>query len=140
MPSRHFSRKPLRSDAGEEGDPLGTLRRRCIIGAGSSFGIYLAVVAASVLLPDTLTLTQAIGLEVGIGIIFLLCAIVATVIWLLTESTAFVLSVSKAVSAASTANAALESKLLGNAGPDGTPIPIQRGRDIRQHRTDRHAG
>lgn len=136
------SRRSLnrRRDNGGEDEPLAGLRRRCMAGVGVSAAAYLAVPIFTVTHPKALALNQTICLEVAIGILGLLFAIVAIVIWLLTESTAFVLAVSKAVSAASTANAALETELLGEAGPDETPIPIQRGREIRQHRTDRHAG
>lgn len=140
MRSSRPTRKQHQGDSGDESEPLGKLQRRCMAGVGVCFSAYLASVAASVLWPSTLPMGKAISLEVGVGIIGLLFAVVAIVIWLLTESTAFVLSVSKAVSAASDANAALESELLGDAGPDGTPIPIQRGRELRQHRTDRHTG
>jgi uncharacterized protein (UPF0333 family) len=82
---------------------------------------------------------QTISLEVGIGIMALLFALVAIVIWLLTESTTVVLSVSKAASTALAANAALESELLDNAETE-TPIPIQRGQEIRRRHGDRYAG
>lgn len=139
MRSFHLFRKQPQGD-GEELEPLAKLRRRCIGGAIGASSAYLAVVITTFARPSAIPQPQATSLEVGIGIIVLLFAIVAIVIWLLTESTAFVLSVSKAVSAASAANAALKSDLLGAAGPDEDPIPIQRGREIRQHRTDRHAG
>lgn len=122
-----------------ETNPLGHLRRRCVVGASISFAAYLAVVASPVLWPSALGLMQTISLEVGIGILALLFALVAIVIWLLTESTTVVLSVSKAVSAALAANAALESELLDSTGTEETPIPIQRGQEIRRHRRDRHA-
>jgi uncharacterized protein (UPF0333 family) len=83
---------------------------------------------------------QTISLEVGIGIMALLFALVAIVIWLLTESTTVVLSVSKAASTALAANAALESELLDNTGTEETPIPIQRGQEIRRRHGDRYAG
>jgi hypothetical protein len=140
---RHFRsfRKHLRGEAGdEEPEPLTKVKRRCVAGAGVCFTAYLAIIASPVLWPSTVALWQAVSLEIGIGILGLLLTLVAIVIWLLTESTAFVLSVSKAVSAAMTANAALRDRLLGESGPEGTPIPIQRGREIREHRTDRHAG
>ena len=138
---RRRSRTPRSANTAEsEGAPLEHLKQRCIVGAGICFSAYLAVIPGPVLWPSTATLVSAIGLEVGIGIMGMLFALVAIVIWLLTESTAFVLSVSKAVSVAAAANAALEAKLLGDASPEGTPIPIQRGHELRQHRTDRHAG
>jgi len=61
------------------------------------------------------------------------------VLWVLTEHTAFLLSVFKAASTASAANAALESELRDRPVPEGIPVPIQRGHEIRRHRADRHA-
>lgn len=132
------ARKAVETES--ETAPLAHLRRRCVVGASISFAAYLAVVASPVMWPSSLGLMQTISLEVGIGIMALLFALVAIVIWLLTESTTVVLSVSKAASTALAANAALESELLDNTGTEETPIPIQRGQEIRRRHGDRYAG
>lgn len=138
--SRRQSRAARKADATEsEANPLAHLRRRCVVGASISFAAYLAVMASPVLWPSALGLMQTISLEVGIGIVALLFTLVAIAIWLLTESTTVVLSVSKAASAALAANAALESELFDNAGTEESPIPIQRGQEIRRHRRDQRA-
>jgi hypothetical protein len=122
-----------------EANPLAHLRTRCAVGAGSGGSAYMAVLITTVVHPSALTLKQIIGLEFGLGIMATLCAVVAIVLWLLTQNTEIVLSVFKAASAASAANAALESELATTTGARATAIPIQRGQEIRRHRRDRHA-
>lgn len=140
MPSFRLHQKPLNDEAGgEESGPLGRLRQRCAIGAFGVGGVYLAVPVTTVLRPSTLTLAQTVALEVGLGMIALACTVVAVVLWALTENTSIALSAFKAGSAAAAANAALESRLLDASDSYPTPIPIQRGQEIRRHRGDRHA-
>ena len=128
-----------RSRAAESESPLSHLRRRFVRAACITGGSYLAVIAIDVVFPSALTLKETMGLEFSIGFLGALLTLVAIVLWVLTEHTAFLLSVFKAASAASTANTALESELCDRPAPEGVPVPIQRGHEIRRHRADRHA-
>jgi len=120
--------------------PLSHLRRRyalaaCVAGVG-----YLAITATDVVFPSALTLKETMDLKFSIGFLGVLFTLVAIVLWVLTENTAIVLSVFKAASAASAANATLESELSGASDTHASPIPIQRGQEIRQRHGHRHAG
>lgn len=139
MRSFRPSRKRAAGEHREEPEPLGKLRRRCTGGAIGASGAYIAVIATTVVRPSALSLSQIMGLEFGLFGLTLLCALVALTIWALTENTAFALSVFKAAGTAATANAVLENELLDPPHTSTSPIPIQRGQEIRHHRRDRHA-
>lgn len=132
-------RGPRETETETEESPLGHLRRRCAGGAIAAWSAYLAVIASTAAIPEALTLKQTIALEFGVGFLGVLLTLVAIVLRILTENTSFVLSVFKAASAASTANAALEAELLDGDVPKSAAVPIQRGHEIRQHRAGRHA-
>jgi hypothetical protein len=136
-PRTRYRRQPK---ATESETPLSHLRRRYANSAAATLIGYLAVIATTVVRPSALTLKQVISLEFGLGILAALLTLVTVVLWVLTENTSIVLSVFKAASAASAANAALESELSGAAGARTSPIPIQRGQEIRQRHGHRHAG
>jgi len=133
-------RRRSRATESESETPLSHLRRRFVRAACITGSSYLAVIAIDVVFPSALTLKETMGLEFSIGFLGALLTLVAIVLWVLTEHTAFLLSVFKAASTASAANAALESELAGAAGAHTPPIPIQRGQEIRQRHGHRHAG
>lgn len=139
MRSFRPSRKRAAGEHREEPEPLGKLRRRCTGGAIGASCAYLAVIATTVVRPSALSLGQIMSLEFGLFGLALLCALVALVIWALTENTAFALSVFRAASTALAAKSALEAELLDTPHTSTSPIPIQRGQEIRRHRRDRHA-
>lgn len=136
-------RGPRMAEPENEAAPLGHLQKRCAGGACIAGVGYLTVVFADVALPGTLTFNQFIGLEFGIGFLGVLLTLVAVVLWLLTQNTAYTLRLLDMIDAAHGASTAD----VGTAIPSprqniatSAPIPIERGHQVRQRRAQHRAG
>lgn len=81
MRSLRLSRKQLRGEHGEEPEPLGKLRRRCIGGAIGASSAYLAVITTTVVRPSAMSDPLTIGLLIGFGTPAALCGLGAVLTW-----------------------------------------------------------
>ena len=132
MRSFHLPRRRQRSNE-NEADPLGALRRRCIVGFVAGGGTYLTVIATTVVRPTALTLKQIIGLEFGLGIGTMACAVVSIVAWVLTQNTEHALQ----IWSTATRSRSLEVPPVQPIVPEarnGDAIPIGYGREVRAQR------
>lgn len=144
MRSFGLSRKQPQDDSGEESEPLAKLRRRCAIGWRVTGSAYLAVIVVTVAHPSALTLKQIISLEFGLGIIGMGCVFTAIFVRLLTHNAAYALSLwamADGARSSGTARGVVPAPLIpptrSPAPPQFSPIPIERGRQVRQQRAHR---
>ena len=134
------SRDQSRHDGGEEEpETLARLRRRCRAGFFTGGGAYLSVLAVTVVHPTALTLKQIVGLEFGLGIMAMACAIVSIVTWILTQNTEHAMRIWATAIRAQNLRTPPPADLIIPEPRDGGPIPIGYGHEVRAQR-NRHAG
>jgi len=132
-----------RSRTAESESPLSHLRRRFVRAACITGGGYLAVIATDVVFPSALTLKETMGLEFSIGFLGVLLTLVAIGLWFLTQNTTYTLSLLDMIDAANDAGDAAKSRtpatfpIPRQGSAAATPIPIERGHQVRQQRAHR---
>jgi hypothetical protein len=94
--------------------------------------------------PSALSLKQIVCLELGLGTMATLCALVAVVLWVLTQNAAYAMSLWDMANNAKTPGFAAGGDMPAVVAPGGLPgaegvsaIPIEHGRQVRQQRAHR---
>lgn len=133
---RGFGQASRHHEHTDSHEPLARLRRRCIAGAVLAVATFVGAAVSDFFRHSPLDNMVIVAVEmaaVGTGA---LCAVIATTIWVVTQSVENALMVWRVAAGRS---AAAESEDNGAPAPgSGAPIPIDRGRAI-QRRHDRHA-
>lgn len=127
---RGFRPRRRRGNSDSSNEPLGRLRRRCVAGALLAAAVYAGAFATDAIRhnpTDNMTIVEVEMAAVGVGA---LCAVIATTIWVVTQSVENALAVWKVASS---------HKATVRCEDAADTIPIGYGREIQQRRDDRHA-
>lgn len=136
-------RRQHKATKAESEASLSRLRQRFARAACITGGSYLTIIATNVVFPSILTLKETMGLEFSIGFLGVLLTLVAIGLWFLTQNTTYTLSLLDMIDAANDAGNAVESEapatfpIPRQGSAAATPIPIERGHQVRQQRAHR---